>query len=86
MPQSHPFWPAREIRQRLVLSVVLPDMSFLSQQDRNGRAGRPYVVQSPVEIARLGPALRSAFERNSLPSDMVACLDKLDALTRTDKH
>lgn len=69
-----------------MLSVVLTDMSFLSQQDRNGRAGHPYVVQNPVEIARLGPALRSAFERNSLPSDMLACLDKLDAMTRTDKH
>lgn len=69
-----------------MLSVVLTDMSFLSQQDRNGRAGHPYVVQSPVEIARLGPALRSAFERSSLPSDMLACLDKLDAVTRTDKH
>lgn len=69
-----------------MLSVVLTDMSFLSQQDRNGRAGRPYVVQNPVEIARLGPALRSAFERNTLPSDMMACLDKLDALTGTDKR
>jgi len=68
------------------MSVVLPGMTFLRQSDRNGHAGRAYVVQGPVEIARLGPALRQAFERDHLPSDMVACLDKLDALTRSGKY
>ncbi len=61
-------------------------MTFLSQPDRNGRAGHPYVVQSPTEIARLGPALRRAYERDRLPSDMVACLDRLDALTGPDQR
>ena len=61
-------------------------MSFLSQPDRNGRAGRPYVVQGPVEIARLGPALRQAYERDHLPSDMQACLDKLDRLTGSQRR
>ncbi|VXC80744.1 hypothetical protein SPHINGOAX6_50173 [Sphingomonas sp. AX6] len=61
-------------------------MSFLSQTDRNGHAGHPYVVQSPVEIARLGPALRQAYERNALPSDMQACLDKLDRLTGSARN
>lgn len=56
-------------------------MTFLSHSDRNGQAGRAYVVQGQVEIARLGPALRQAFERDHLPSDMMACLDTLDRLT-----
>lgn len=61
-------------------------MTLLSQPDREGRAGHPYVVESPTEIARLGPALRQAYERDHLPSDMLACLDKLDALTRSEKR
>ena len=83
MPQSHPFLDSQQIRQRFAAPVVLTGMSFLSQSDRNGRAGQPYVVQGPVEIARLGPALRQAFDRSSLPSDMVACLDRLDTITKT---
>lgn len=56
-------------------------MTFMSHSDRNGQVGSAYVVQGQVEIARLGPALRQAFGRDHLPSDMIACLDKLDRVT-----
>ena len=69
------------MRQQMPVSVVLPGMTFLSQPDRNGCAGHPYVVQSPCETARFGPALRQAYGRDCLPVDMMACLDKLDRLT-----